>query len=149
MRVVLQRVLRASVTVADETIGRMEQGLLLLLGIHRDDGPEQVRWLADKIAGLRIFSDADGKMNQTVQEINGSILVVSQFTLYGRCDKGRRPSFTEAASPEIAEPLYDAFINGLRAFGIPVATGKFGADMQVELVNDGPVTLVVDSPKGV
>ena len=146
MRVVVQRVRRASVTVAAEVIGRIEQGLLILLGVHRTDAPEQARWLAEKVAGLRIFEDADGKMNVAVQDVRGGILVVSQFTLYGACDKGRRPSFVEAAAPEIAEPLYQQFVNNLRALGIPVQTGRFGADMRVELVNDGPVTLVVDTP---
>jgi D-tyrosyl-tRNA(Tyr) deacylase len=146
MRVVVQRVRRASVTVAAEVIGRIERGLLILLGVHRTDAPEQARWLAEKVAGLRIFEDADGKMNLSVQEVGGSILVVSQFTLYGNCEKGRRPSFIEAAPPEIAIPLYEQFVNNLRALGIPVQTGKFGADMQVDLVNDGPVTIIVDSP---
>ena len=146
MRAVLQRVRRASVTVASEPIGQIEGGLLILLGVHRTDTPEQARWLADKIAGLRIFEDADGKMNVSVQDVGGSILVVSQFTLYGNCEKGRRPSFIEAAVPEVAEPLYEQFANNLRALGIPVATGRFGADMQVELVNDGPVTVIVETP---
>jgi D-aminoacyl-tRNA deacylase len=146
MRAVLQRVRRASVTVASEPIGQIERGLLILLGVHRTDTPEQARWLADKIAGLRIFEDADGKMNVSVQDVGGGILVVSQFTLYGNCDEGRRPSFIEAAVPEIAAPLYEQFANNLRALGVPVATGRFGADMQVELVNDGPVTIIVDTP---
>lgn len=145
MRVVIQRVLRASVTIGGEVVGRIERGLLVLLGVHRTDTAEQARWLADKTAGLRIFQDADGKMNLDVQNAGGGILVVSQFTLYGDCQKGRRPSFIEAAQPEIAEPLYELFANNLRALGIPVATGRFGADMQVELVNDGPVTIIVDT----
>jgi len=145
MRAVLQRCRHASVTVAGESIGRIERGLLILLGVHRDDGPAQADWLAEKCVGLRLFDDADGKMNLAVQDVGGGILVVSQFTLYGDCAKGRRPSFIAAARPEQAEPLYERFINNLRALGIPVATGKFGADMQVELLNDGPVTLVVDS----
>ena len=118
---------------------------LVALGVHRTDTAEQSRWLAEKVAGLRIFEDADGKMNLSVQEIGGSILVVSQFTLYADCRKGRRPSFLEAARPEMAEPLYERFANDLRALGITVSTGRFGADMQVELVNDGPVTLIVDT----
>lgn len=146
MRAVIQRVQRASVTVDGEIIGQIEHGLLVLLGVHRTDSAEQGRWLADKIAGLRIFPDADGKMNLSVQDANGGILVVSQFTLYGACQKGRRPSFIDAAQPEIAEPLYEQFANNIRALGIPVATGKFGADMQVELINDGPVTIVLDTP---
>jgi D-aminoacyl-tRNA deacylase len=145
MRAVLQRVRRASVTVASEVVGQIEQGLLILLGVHRTDTPEQASKLADKIAGLRVFEDADGKMNVGVQDVGGSILVVSQFTLYGNCEKGRRPSFVEAAVPEMAEPLYQQFANNLRAYGIPVATGRFGADMQVELVNDGPVTLILET----
>lgn len=145
MRVVIQRVLRASVTIDGEVVGRIERGLLVLFGVHRTDTAEQARWLADKTAGLRIFPDAGGKMNLDVQNAGGGILVVSQFTLYGDCQKGRRPSFIEAAQPEIAEPLYELFANNLRALGIPVATGRFGADMQVELVNDGPVTIIVDT----
>ena len=146
MRVVVQRVTQASVTVAAEVIGRIEQGLLILLGVRVGDGPDQARWLAEKVAGLRIFPDADGKMNVNVQDIRGGILVVSQFTLHSNCEKGRRPSFLEAAPPEVAEPLYQQFVTNLRALGIPVQTGQFGADMRVELVNDGPVTLIVDSP---
>ena len=146
MRAVLQRVKRASVVVAGETIGAIQHGLLVLLGVHQTDTAEQTRWLADKIAGLRIFEDANGKMNVSVQDARGSILVVSQFTLYADCQKGRRPSFIAVAPPEIAEPLYEQFANNLRALGIPVATGKFGADMRVELVNEGPVTIVLDTP---
>lgn len=146
MRAVIQRVRRASVTVEGEVIGKIECGLLVLLGVHKTDTAEQARWLADKVAGLRIFPDADGKMNVGVQDMGGSILVVSQFTLYGDCQKGRRPSFIDAALPEIADPLYQQFANNLRALGIPVAMGKFGADMQVELVNDGPVTIIIDTP---
>ena len=145
MRAILQRVNRASVAVASEIVGRIDRGLLILLGVHRTDTAEQSRWLAEKIAGLRIFEDADGKMNLSVQEIGGSILIVSQFTLYADCRKGRRPSFLEAARLEIAEPLYERFANDMRALGIPVSTGRFGADMQVELINDGPATLIVDT----
>jgi len=145
MRAVLQRVTRARVLVDDEVVGQIEHGLLVLLGVCQTDGPAQAQWLADKVAGLRIFADDEGKMNRDVIEAGGSILVVSQFTLYGDCLKGRRPSFIDAAAPDLAVPLYEAFINGLRARGIRVATGRFGAMMQVELVNDGPVTLIVDS----
>src|SRR5687767_8736930 len=113
MRGVIQRVSRASVTVEGEVIGKIDRGLLVLLGVHKSDTPEQARWLADKIAGMRIFQDADGKMNVGVQDINGGILVVSQFTLYGDCQKGRRPSFIDAAPPEIADPLYQQFGNNL------------------------------------
>jgi D-tyrosyl-tRNA(Tyr) deacylase len=145
MRAVLQRVRHARVIVDNETIGQVQQGLLVLLGVERADTVEQARWLADKIVGLRIFNDADGKMNLDVAEVGGGVLVVSQFTLYGDCRKGRRPSFIEAAPPEIAIPLYEVFVNAIKAQGIPTATGRFGAMMQVELVNDGPVTLIVDS----
>jgi D-aminoacyl-tRNA deacylase len=144
MRAILQRVRRASVVVGIETVGQIDRGLLILLGVHRNDTAEQARWLADKTAGLRIFEDAAGKMNVAVRDVGGSILVVSQFTLYGDCAKGRRPSFIDAAPPEIAEPLYEQFAMQLRSLGIPVQTGRFGADMQVELVNDGPVTLIID-----
>ena len=146
MRAVLQRVSRASVTIDGEVGGAIGRGLLVLLGVTHADTPEQARWLAEKIAGLRIFPDADGKMNRDVAEAGGSVLVVSQFTLYGSCEKGRRPSFIAAARPEQAIPLYEQFVNGLKALGLPVATGRFGALMQVELVNDGPVTIIVDSP---
>jgi D-tyrosyl-tRNA(Tyr) deacylase len=145
MRAILQRVTRARVLVQDEVVGQIDRGLLVLLGVCQADGPAQAQWLADKVAGLRIFADDEGKMNRDVMEAGGGILVVSQFTLYGDCQKGRRPSFIEAAGPDLAVPLYEAFINGLRARGIFVATGRFGAMMQVELVNDGPVTLIVDS----
>jgi D-tyrosyl-tRNA(Tyr) deacylase len=146
MRAVVQRVRSARVLVGDEVVGAIGQGLLVLFGVGPTDTPAQVHWLADKVVGLRIFADADGKMNRGVAEINGAVLVVSQFTLYGDCRKGRRPSFVGAAAPEIAEPLYEAFLNGVRALGIPVAAGRFGALMQVELVNDGPVTLIIDAP---
>jgi D-tyrosyl-tRNA(Tyr) deacylase len=145
MRAVIQRVRSCRVVVAGETVGVIGRGLLVLLGIHVRDGAEQVRWLADKIVGLRIFEDDQGKMNVGVADAGGAVLVVSQFTLYGDCQKGRRPSFIDAARPEVAEPLYEAFANAVRLHGIPVATGRFGADMQVELVNDGPVTLVLDT----
>jgi D-tyrosyl-tRNA(Tyr) deacylase len=145
MRAVVQRVRRASVTVGSEVTGRIEQGLLVLLGIHQNDTRERIPWLAEKLTGLRIFEDSDGKMNLSLQEVKGAMLVVSQFTLYGDCSKGRRPSFIEAARPEIAEPMYEEFVQALRALGVPVQTGRFGADMQVELINDGPVTLMVET----
>ncbi len=145
MRAVVQRVARARVVVEGQVVGEIQQGLLVLLGVTHTDTPADVQWLANKIAGLRIFNDADGKMNRDVTEAGGGILVVSQFTLYGDCKKGRRPSFVDAARPETAVPLYEAFVNAIKALGIPTATGSFGAMMQVELVNDGPVTLVVDS----
>jgi D-tyrosyl-tRNA(Tyr) deacylase len=146
MRAVVQRVSRASVTVGGQVVGRIERGLLVLLGVAPDDTPEHVRWLADKIVGLRIFRDDEGKMNRDVVEVGGGVLVVSQFTLYGDCSKGKRPSFISAARPEIAIPLYEAFLNAVKALGVPVAAGQFGADMSVELVNEGPVTLIVEKP---
>jgi D-tyrosyl-tRNA(Tyr) deacylase len=145
MRVVLQRVARARVTVGGEVIGQIGRGLLVLLGVNHTDNADDVRWLADKVVGLRIFEDAAGKMNLGLADVGGEMLVVSQFTLYGDCRKGRRPSFVEAAPPDVATPLYEAFVHAVRAQGIPTATGRFGAMMQVELINDGPVTLIVDS----
>jgi D-tyrosyl-tRNA(Tyr) deacylase len=145
MRAVVQRVSRASVTVAGEVTGAIERGLLVLLGVAPGDTAAQAQWLADKIVGLRIFNDDDGKMNRSLLDVGGSVLVVSQFTLYGDCSKGRRPSFISAAPPEIAVPLYEAFINAVRAHGVATATGRFGAMMQVELVNNGPVTLLIDA----
>ena len=145
MRAVLQRVRRARVLVADETVGAVGRGLLVLLGVAPADTAAEATWLADKTVGLRVFADDEGKMNRSVADVGGSVLVVSQFTLYGDCRKGRRPSFVEAAPPELAVPLYEAFVAAVRAHGVEVATGRFGADMQVELVNDGPVTLIVDS----
>ncbi len=146
MRVVVQRVSRASVTIDGEVVGEVGRGLLVLLGVTHGDTIDGARWLAEKTVGLRIFADDDGKMNRGVADVGGGVLVVSQFTLYGDCSKGRRPSFITAAPPEIAIPLYEEFINAVRALGIPVATGRFGAMMQVELVNDGPVTLIIDGP---
>jgi D-tyrosyl-tRNA(Tyr) deacylase len=145
MRAVLQRVAHARVVIDGETVGQIDRGLLVLLGVTATDTPDDARWLADKLVGLRVFNDADGKMNLSLPDVNGAMLIVSQFTLYGDCRKGRRPSFIDAAPPEIAIPLYEAFINAVKAQGIPVATGRFGAMMQVELTNDGPVTLILDS----
>lgn len=145
MRAVVQRVTHARVGVGEEVVGEIGRGLLVLLGVTHTDTVDQARWLADKIVGLRIFNDAEGKMNLGVQDVDGSVLVVSQFTLYGDCQKGRRPSFITAAPPEIAIPLYEAFIDAVKAQGVPTAAGRFGAMMQVELLNDGPVTLIVDS----
>jgi D-tyrosyl-tRNA(Tyr) deacylase len=145
MRAVLQRVSRARVLVDGQVVGEIDRGLLILLGVARTDTPEQAQWLADKVVSLRIFEDDEGKMNRDVTEVGGSVLVVSQFTLYGDCRKGRRPSFIEAAPPEIAIPLYEEFVNAVRARGVPTATGRFRAMMQVELVNEGPVTIIVDS----
>jgi D-aminoacyl-tRNA deacylase len=146
MRAVVQRVTSCRVVVDGKVVGEIGPGLLVLLGIHTTDTAEQARWLADKIIGLRIMSDDAGKMNVSVADKGGAILVVSQFTLYGDCQKGRRPSFIDAARPETAEPLYEAFANAVRMQGVPVATGVFGADMQVELVNDGPVTVILEAP---
>jgi D-aminoacyl-tRNA deacylase len=145
MRAVLQRVSEARVRIGAEIIGEIGHGLLILLGVTVNDTPEQADWLADKVVGLRVFEDDAGKMNRDVIEVGGSVLVVSQFTLYGDCRKGRRPSFIEAAPPAVAVPLYAAFVDAIRARGVPTATGRFGAMMRVELVNDGPVTLIVDS----
>ena len=144
MRVVLQRVAGARVTVEGRVVGEIGRGLLLLAGFTDGDGEETLRWMADKVVGLRVFTDAEGKMNRSVEEVDGAVLVVSQFTLYGDARKGRRPSFVDAARPEVAVPLYEGFVEMLRAAGRPVATGEFGAMMQVELTNDGPVTLVLE-----
>ena len=144
MRVVLQRVSRARVSAAGRVTGEIGRGLLLLVGFTGSDDEEALGWMAEKVAGLRIFADEHGKMNRSVEEVGGSMLVVSQFTLYGDARKGRRPSFGEAATPEIAIPLYERFVQLIRARGLPVQTGEFGAMMEVELVNDGPVTLVLE-----
>ncbi len=145
MRAVIQRVSRARVVVGDEVTGEIGTGLLVLLGVSHADTPEHVRWLADKVVSLRIFPDDAGKMNRSLEEAGGAVLVVSQFTLYGDCQKGRRPSFVDAAGPEIAVPRYEDFIAAVRAHGIRTETGRFGAMMHVELVNDGPVTLIIES----
>lgn len=144
MRVVLQRVKKASVTVEGAVTGQIDQGFLLLVGITHDDTLEQVNWLADKIAGLRVFEDEEERMNRSLQDVEGKILSVSQFTLYGDIKKGRRPAFTEAAKPDLANELYEAFNARLRQQGIVVETGQFGAMMDVALVNDGPVTLILE-----
>jgi D-tyrosyl-tRNA(Tyr) deacylase len=141
MRVLLQRVTRASVRVGDRITGRIDRGYLLLVGLTHSDGEPALAWMADKVAGLRLFPDADDKMNLSLADVGGALLVVSQFTLYGDAAKGRRPSFIDAAKPEVAIPLYERFIALLRERGIAVETGEFGAMMEVELVNDGPVTL--------
>jgi D-tyrosyl-tRNA(Tyr) deacylase len=145
MRVVVQRSKQASVTVNGEIVGKIESGLVLLVGITHSDTKEDVEYVADKIANLRIFEDESGKMNRSVREAGGAILSVSQFTLYGDTRKGRRPSFVEAARPEQAQPLYDLFNEKLREQGLTVETGIFGAMMDVALINDGPVTLIVES----
>jgi D-tyrosyl-tRNA(Tyr) deacylase len=144
MRVVLQRVSRASVTVGGRVTGAIGRGFLLLTGFHTTDTPDQCDWMAAKVAGLRLFADDEGKMNRALADVDGGILVVSQFTLYGDTERGRRPSFIDAARPEIAIPLYEQFLARLRAAGLRVEAGEFGADMQVELLNDGPVTLILE-----
>ena len=144
MRVVLQRVARASVTIDGNRVGEIGPGFCLLVGFSHTDTPAQVAWMAEKIVGLRLFSDEEGKMNLGLAEAGGALMVVSQFTLYGDASKGRRPSFIDAARPEVAIPLYERFIADLRATGVTVATGEFGADMQVEILNDGPVTLLLE-----
>lgn len=141
MRLLLQRVSRAEVRVDGRTTGRIGKGFCLLVGFTHADGEEHVEWMADKVVSLRLFGDAEGKMNLSLDEVGGALLVVSQFTLYGDARKGRRPSFIDAARPEEAERLYDMFVERLRAGGMQVETGEFGAMMEVDLVNDGPVTL--------
>jgi D-tyrosyl-tRNA(Tyr) deacylase len=146
MKVVVQRVASAKVVVAGEVTGQIGPGLLVLLGITHKDGEKEAAYLAEKIANLRVFQDQDGKMNSSVRDLSFEVLVVSQFTLYGNCQNGRRPDFIDAAPPDIAEPLYRKFVELLGSLvKKPIATGRFGAKMEVHLVNDGPVTLVVDS----
>jgi len=140
MRTLVQRVSKASVTVEDKVISQIGKGLVLLLGIGHDDGEEQVKFLAEKVANLRIFEDAQGKTNLSILDVKGEAIVVSQFTLYADTRKGRRPSFIDAALPEVAEPLVDRFVELLRGHGVPTQSGKFGAHMLVEIHNDGPVT---------
>jgi D-tyrosyl-tRNA(Tyr) deacylase len=145
MRAVVQRVARASVAVEGKVVGAIQHGLMVLLGVTHEDGEEQASWLASKVAGLRIFDDEGGKMNLSVTDVGGSALVVSQFTLYGDARRGRRPSFTDAARPEIAEPLCERFVELLREAGVGhVESGVFGAQMMVEIHNDGPVTLILE-----
>jgi len=145
LRALVQRVSRASVRVDGQVVGRIGPGLLVLLGVGEGDGEAAAHWLAEKIAHLRIFEDEGGKMNRSLLDTAGSVLAVSQFTLYGDCRKGRRPSFAAAARPERAEPLFHYFVERLRDHGVTVETGRFGARMEVELVNDGPVTLWLDT----
>lgn len=144
MRVVLQRAKQASVTVAGETVGAISHGYVLLVGVTHEDSEAQADWLADKIAGMRLFEDDEGKMNRGLQDVSGSILSVSQFTLYADTKKGRRPSFIEAARPDQAEPLWEYFNERLRSHGLAVETGCFGAMMDVQLINDGPVTIILE-----
>ena len=147
MKVVLQRVLWARVHAEGTLTGEIGPGVCLLVGITHQDGPLDVEWMAEKIAHLRVFEDGEGKLNRSLLESGGSVLAVSQFTLYGDCRRGRRPSFTEAARPEVAAGLYDAFVEALRARGLEVRTGVFQAQMRVELANDGPVTLILESER--
>ena len=144
MRVVLQRVSRAEVRIDGEVIGRVGVGFCLLVGFTHGDTTDSVKWMAEKVAGLRLFADAEGKMTLALSEVGGGVLVVSQFTLYGNAGKGRRPSFIDAARPEEAIPLYEQFLAELKGLGLKVESGRFGAMMEVELVNDGPVTLLLE-----
>lgn len=148
VRAVVQRVSRAEVRVGAEVAGRIRRGFLVLLGVERGDGEADAAYVADKVVGLRVFEDADGKMNLPLAAVGGGVLLVSQFTLLGDCRKGRRPSFGASAAPEAAESLYRRVAEGIAAAGVPVATGRFRAEMAVELVNDGPVTLLLDSRRG-
>ena len=147
MRACVQRVTQASVTIAGEVVGRIEQGLLVLLGVAGGDVATDANYLAEKIVGLRIFEDDAGKMNRSLIDVGGAMLVVSQFTLLGDCRSGRRPGFSDAATPETAVALYESFVAEVRKLGVPVETGRFRENMAVALVNDGPVTLLLDSRK--
>lgn len=147
MRAVIQRVTKASVTVDQKVVGEIAQGLLVLLGVEQEDDGKDLSYLVKKTLGLRIFEDDDGKMNRSVVDVGGSLLVVSQFTLLGNVQKGNRPGFTDAAAPEIANELYQQFVGQTRAAGVNTETGTFQADMAVELINDGPVTILLDSRK--
>lgn len=144
MRVVVQRVSRASVTINGEIVGSIGTGLLLLVAMHGEETEADVAWMANRCVGLRVFQDPEGKMNLSLKDVGGSLLVVSQFTLYGDCSKGRRPSFIRAGEPEISEKLVDRFVELMRTEDVEVATGLFGAMMKVELTNEGPVTLIID-----
>ena len=145
MRCVLTRVKSASVTIDGEAVGKIGQGFLILLGVGPEDNEAKCRYLAEKALGLRVFEDENGKMNLGLADVGGQVLVVSQFTLYGNCRKGRRPSFTDAAGPELGNALYEKFLTDCEELGYPPQHGRFGADMQVESVNDGPVTLILDT----
>ncbi|HEY7682736.1 MAG TPA: D-aminoacyl-tRNA deacylase [Gemmatimonadales bacterium] len=148
MRLVLQRVSRASVSIGGRVAGAIDRGFCLLVGFTHADTPAEVDWMAEKVVGLRLFSDAQDKMNLGLEDVGGALLVISQFTLYGDAHKGRRPSFIDAARPEVAIPLYERFVTQLRGKGLRVETGEFGAMMQVEIHNDGPVTLVLQRERG-
>ena len=145
MRAVLTRVKSASVTIDGEAVGKIGQGFLILLGVGPNDTEKESRYLAEKALGLRVFEDENGKMNLGLDAVQGEVLVVSQFTLFGNCRKGRRPSFAEAAGPELGERLYEQFLKDCEALGFPPQHGRFGADMKVESINDGPVTLILDT----
>jgi D-tyrosyl-tRNA(Tyr) deacylase len=147
MRGVVQRVKRASVSVDNKIIGEIENGILLLLGVENTDDEKDLEYMADKVPNLRIFEDENGKMNKSLTDVNGGLLVISQFTLLGDARKGRRPSFIQAAAPDKAVPMYESFIDKMKEKEIKTQCGEFGADMQVELVNDGPVTILLDSKK--
>lgn len=144
MKTLIQRVSKASVEVDGKVIGSIEKGLLVFVGITHHDTIKEASWLASKLINLRIFKDSKGKINQSLVDIEGSALIISQFTLYADCNEGRRPSFTKSALPDIASPLYEAYINEVRKLGIPVATGIFGAEMKVDLINDGPFTVMLE-----
>lgn len=147
MRAVVQRVKRASCSVNEQIVGKIDKGILLFLGIGGEDEDKDLKYLVDKVLGLRIFSDEEGKMNLSLEDIDGEILIISQFTLYGDVRKGKRPSFTKSAPPDMGERYYEQFIEEVRARGIKAETGEFGADMDIELINDGPVTILLDSKK--
>ncbi len=147
MRAVVQRVKKGSVEIEKKEIGKIEEGLIILLGVGQDDAEKDVEYLAEKIVNLRIFEDKEGKMNLSVKDINGQILVISQFTLYGDCKKGRRPSFISAALPEKAVKLYDYFVKYIKNYGLKIETGEFQAKMLVRIYNNGPVTILLDSEK--
>lgn len=146
MRLIIQRVAEARVDVEEKTIGAIQKGALVFFGSHEKDTPSQIHWLANKLINLRMFMDEQEKMNLSLLDIEGSILIVSQFTLYCDCREGRRPSFSHAARPEMARSFYDSFVDEVRKSGLQVETGEFGAMMQIHLINDGPVTLLVDAP---
>ena len=146
MKVVIQRVAKASVTIDEEKVASVEKGLLILLGIVNEDALDDIKWLSNKIVNLRVFGDENGVMNKSLLDVNGDVIVVSQFTLHASTKKGNRPSYIKAAKPDIAIPLYETFVKQLETdLGKPVQTGRFGADMQVDLLNDGPVTIIIDS----
>ncbi|RYD03971.1 D-tyrosyl-tRNA(Tyr) deacylase [Desulforamulus aquiferis] len=147
MRAVVQRVLKGSVTIDNEVVGRIDRGLVVLLGVGKGDTADDARYLADKIGQLRVFDDPEGKMNLSVKDMGGSVLAISQFTLYGDCRKGRRPGYSDAALPGEARELYEVFVQRLVCQGLPTATGRFQEHMVVEIINDGPVTLMLDSRK--